>query len=160
MESTIHKKPAVYNLRSLTLRDMVGPLFRNRLVVVLVFSVFFAGAVLLAWSWAKHYYVATMQIVVARERSNPTLTGQQSGAADNATSVTADEVASEVALLQGRDMLEEVVRGCGLTKQPSMTRSLLHVPRSERTEADDPRALEIETMALAGKLRVEAQRMS
>jgi len=160
MDSTIHKKPAVYDLRSLTLRDMVGPLFRNRLVVVLVFSAFFAGALLLAWGWAKHYYVATMQIVVARERSNPTLTGQQGGAADNSTSVTADEVASEVALLQGRDMLEEVVRSCGLMKQPSMARSLLHLPRSERTEADDQRALEIETMALAGKLHVGAQRMS
>jgi uncharacterized protein involved in exopolysaccharide biosynthesis len=160
MENTIHKKPAVYDLKSLTLRDMIGPLFRNWLVAMLVFSAIFVVAVLVALGWARHYYVSTMQVVVARERSDPALSGQQNGAADNSTAVTADEVASEVALLQGRDILSEVVRNCDLLRQPSMVPSLLHMHPSEPAAADDPKALEIETQALAGKLRVEAQRMS
>ena len=160
MDNAISKKPVVYDLRSLTLRDMIGPLFRNWRVVLVVFSTLFAAAILVAWGWAKHYYVSTMQVVVARERADPAVTGQQNGAADNTTAVTADEVASEVALLQGRDILTEVVRSCGLTKQPSMIRTLLHIPRSERADADDAKAIEIATQALAGKLRVEAQRTS
>src|SRR5262245_13485930 len=114
MEKGIPKRPAVHDLRSLTLRDMIGPLFRNRRVVLAVFAALFAAAILVAFAWAKHYYVATMQIVVAHERSDPTVTGQQNGAAENTTAVTADEVASEVALLQGRDILTEAARSCDL----------------------------------------------
>lgn len=160
MENKNSGRPAVYDPRSLTLRDMVGPLFRNWRLVLATSATIFLFALLLAWGWAKHYYVATMQVAVARERYEPAVTGQQNAATDNIMVVTEDEVASEVALLQGRDMLEEVVRACGLTKQSSMVRSLLGLPRSGATDANDVAAVESATEALAGALRVEAQRMS
>ena len=160
MQNAIPKNPAVNDLRSLTLRDMLGPLFCNWRVVLVVFGAFCLAAIVVAFGWAKHYYVATMQIVVAHERSDPTVTSQQNAAADNPTAVTADEVASEVALLQGRDILMEAARSCDLVKQPSMFPTLLHISGSGHKESDDPRSLEIETQALAGKLTVEAQKMS
>jgi len=45
----------------------------------------FAVALFVAWGWANHYYVATMQVIVARERSNPTVTGQQNATVGNDT---------------------------------------------------------------------------
>ena len=160
MEKIGTKKPNSYDLPRLTLRDMLGPLFRHRLVVFGTFSLVLAASILVAFFWAKHYYAATMQIVVARERSNPPVTGQQSAAADNTTSVTADEVASEVALLQGRDMLQEVVRSCQLTKRRSFLSQLLNNSTGQESGADAARDVEVATNVLAGALRVEPQRTS
>jgi len=141
MGHIVNKEAARLDFRRLTVRDMLRPLFRNWKVVAITFAVVLAGAFLVAFGWAKHYYVATMQVIVERERSNPTVTGQQNAAAENTTSVTADEIASEIVLLQGRDMLEEVARICQLGPGTG-------------------KALEVATQALAGDLRVEEQRTS
>ena len=141
MDNGSKKRMPSLEFRRLTLRDMAGPLFRNWRAVLLVFCLVFAGAIALAFGWAKHYYVATMQVIVERERSNPTVTGQQNAAAENVTAVTADEIASEIVLLQGRDMLEEVARTCQL-------------------DTNGGKGLEVATQALAGGLRVEEQRTS
>jgi len=152
-----NKKPVGFDLKRLTVRDMVGPLFRNWGIVLVVFSVIFLCAIFVAWGWARHYYVASMQVVVARERSDPTVTPNQNAAVDNHTAVTADEVASEIALLQGRDMLEQVTQSCQLTKRESLLRSLLNRPSAEDKS---PQASAAAAQALAAKLRVEAHRAS
>ena len=141
MDKVSNKKAASLEFRRLTLRDMLGPLFRNRRAVLATFSLIFLGAIAVAFGWAKHYYVATMQVVVERERSNPTVTGQQNAAVENITAVTPDEIASEIVLLQGRDMLEQVARTCQL-------------------DAKGSKGLEVATQTLAGGLRVEEQRTS
>lgn len=162
MENVGPKKSAGYDVRRLTLRDMTAPLFRNWRVVVVTFCSIFAIAAVVAWRWASSYYVATMQVVVSRERSNPTVTGQQQNVvvADNGTAVAADEVASEIALLQGRDMLREVARTCNLTKQDPSVSDFSKTPDSQDMEVKNAKALEGATNALAAQLRVEAERTS
>src|SRR5215831_20074580 len=115
MEKTSNKKLAGYEIPTLTVRDMLRPLFRHRLVMLTTFSTVFLASIVVARDWASHYWVATMQVVVGRERLEPAVTPQPT-AAVQATSkvVTTDDVASEVALLQGTDMLREVALACKL----------------------------------------------
>jgi uncharacterized protein involved in exopolysaccharide biosynthesis len=161
MENTGTKKSARYDGRSLTLRDMAVPLFRNWRVVILTFCAIFGIAILVAWKWTDGYYVATMQVVVSRERSNPKVTGGQNAAVEeNGIGVTSDDVASEVALLRGRDLLEEVVRTCNLTKPVPFVSDSGRNPVSQHVEVIDAKVLERATNTLAAKLRVEAQKTS
>src|SRR5215471_598277 len=103
MEKTSNKKLAGYEIPTLTVRDMLRPLFRHRLVMLTTFSTVFLASIVVARDWASHYWVATMQVVVGRERLEPAVTPQPT-AAVQATSkvVTTDDVDSEVVLLQGR----------------------------------------------------------
>src|SRR5262249_11769965 len=112
------KKSAQSEIPRLTLRDMLGPLFRHRVAVLVTFSLVFLASVLVAWLWVSRYYVATMQVVVGRERLEPAVTPQPTAAVQETSKiVTTDDVASEVALLQGTDMLREVARTCNLVRQ-------------------------------------------
>jgi uncharacterized protein involved in exopolysaccharide biosynthesis len=155
------KKTANYEIRTLTMRDMVGPLFRNWRAVIATFCLIFVVAIFVGWRWAANYYVSSMQVVVSRERSDPKVTGQQNAALlNNESPVTADEVASEIALLQGRDMLEEVVRVCKLANDNSSATSLFGKSNSQDAEVTDPKLLEKATNRLASKLAVEAQKLS
>jgi uncharacterized protein involved in exopolysaccharide biosynthesis len=155
------REPANYEIRQLTLRDMLGPLFRNWRIVLVTYCVISVLAIVAAWGWANHYYVATMQVIVARERSEPTVSGQQENVVvGNEPAITADEVASEIALLQGRDMLQEVGRVCGLAKHDTSDLDSLNKSDSHDLEVKNTQALERATKALSANLRVEAQKMS
>lgn len=161
MENMGAKRPANYEIRPLTLRDMLGPLFRNWRPVILTFCLILVVAIFAAWGWANHYYVATMQVVVARERSEPAVSGQQENVVvGNEQVVTADEVSSEIALLQGRDMLQEVARICDLAKQGSSNLDFLNRSDSHDLELKKAQVLEGATKALAANLRVEAEKSS
>jgi uncharacterized protein involved in exopolysaccharide biosynthesis len=161
MENMGPKKPGHYEIRALTLRDMIGPLFRNWRAVILTFCVILGIAIAVAWRWADNYYVASMQVVVSRERSDPTVTGQQNAAlVENGTAVTADEVASEIALLQGRDMLRQVVQTCKLAKEDSTVSDSVKASNPQDSEVKDAKLLESATNKLASRLIVEAQKMS
>src|SRR3984893_6364931 len=102
------------DMPQLTLRDLLIPLFRHRRVVIVSFSSIFVLSTLAAWLWAAHYYKAAMQVVVEQDRSDPAITAAQSGVVYNNKLVTTDQVTSEVALIQGVDMLRAVVVACGL----------------------------------------------
>jgi uncharacterized protein involved in exopolysaccharide biosynthesis len=161
MENMGARKSANYEIRALTLRDMIGPLFRNWRVVIVTFCAIFAIAMVAAWVWADSYYVATMQVVVSRERSDPTVTGQQNAElVENGMAVPADEVASEIALLQGRDMLRQVVQTCKLTKVDPKGSESVKASNSQELEVKDAKVLENATNRLASKLIVEAQKNS
>src|SRR5215470_7354109 len=106
MEKTSGKRPIGREIPTLTVRDMFRPLFHHRVVVAITFSSVFLVSILVAWIWASHYWVATMQVVVGRERLDPAVTPQPTAAVQETNQVVStDDVASEVALLQGRDML-------------------------------------------------------
>lgn len=157
MESKGPKRPANYEIRTRTLRDIVGPLFRHWRVVVVTFCSIFVIAIVAAWLWAPNYYVASMQVVVSQERSDPKVTGQQNAALlDNGSDVSAGEVATEIALLRGRDMLREVVQVCNLTKENHS----IFGSNSGDSEVEDARRLESATNKLAAKLDVESPKMS
>lgn len=159
MENTSIKKPAVYEIRTLTVRDMLRPLFRHRSIVIFTFSTIFLLSILVARVWATHYWVATMQIVVGRERLEPAVTPQPTAAVQGASNViTVDDVDSEVALLQGRDLLREVTQTCGLVGNGGS--SFWDRFDSRDPDAKKAAALEGATKALAASLKVESQKTS
>jgi uncharacterized protein involved in exopolysaccharide biosynthesis len=158
VEKSSSGKPSGVPSRQLTVRDMVAPLFRKWRIVLITFFPISALALFLAWGWASDYYASTMQVVVGRERSEPTVTSLQGGDATNSKVVTTDEVASEVALLQGRDMLQEVVQTCNLAEPASP--SFWDRFDSRPPEVKKAVALESATKRLAKKIKVEAQKTS
>jgi len=152
----ITKNAAAVLIRPLTVRDMLAPLFRKQQFVLATFLALFAVAILVAWRGAN-YYASAMQVVVKRERSEPTVTPQQVSMQATSRDITTDDVASEVALLQGRDMLREVVQTCKLAET--------HTSFWDRFDSRDPEVkkavvLENATQGLAESLKVEPQKTS
>jgi uncharacterized protein involved in exopolysaccharide biosynthesis len=99
-----------------TFRDWLGVAFRRRRLLVLSFSGVFLASVLFAWFWAARYYESSMQILVASDRSDPAVTPQQTSAVPSNELITEDLMNSEQALLQGNDVLRQVVLNCGLSR--------------------------------------------
>ena len=66
-------------------------------------------------------YQAEMKILVKRERVDPILTSDKTTVIDSHSEVSEEQVQSEVELLRSRDLLENVVKACGLA--PSADRS-------------------------------------
>jgi polysaccharide biosynthesis transport protein len=158
MGKTKIAKPADYDVPELTLRDMLRPLFRHRWAVSVTFTSIFVASVVLAWGWANRYYVATMQVVVDRTRLDPAVTAQPTAALQETNkTVTTEDVDSEVALLQGRDMLREVAQTCKLAEERF---SFWGSKNDHDQDLRKATALEGATRALAGSIKVEAQKTS
>lgn len=123
-------KPNLKNLPDegmpkLTLRDALTPLFRHRRLVISTFCSVALVGILVAWLWAARYHVAEMQIVVEQGRSDPAVTSAQNAAMISIKSVATDQITSEIALLQGQDMLRSVAVTCGLGDTRSIKDFLL-----------------------------------
>jgi uncharacterized protein involved in exopolysaccharide biosynthesis len=158
MEKTNIKKLTGYDTPRLTLRDMLSPLFRHRLAVTMTFSSIFLVSILVAWVWANHYYVATMQVLVGRERLDTAVTPQPTAAVQETNRVvTTYDVDSEVTLLQGRDMLRQVAQTCKLAKGGA---SLWGIFDFRDPDVKKAAVLESATKRLAGSLKVESQKTS
>src|ERR1700678_2654143 len=136
-----------------TLRDALAPLIRHRRARTITFAGVFVLATVLAWVWAARYYQATMQVVVEQDRSDPAITAAQVANISTSKAITMDQVASEVTLLQGTDMLSEVVNTCGLVKDEwSPMDIFLPWDKAQRMAAKR----ELEARSLAKKIKVEA----
>ncbi len=145
-------------LPELTLRDVLSPIFRHKRLVIGVFTCVFLLSILVAWRWAARYYVASMQIVVDQDRSDPAITTGQNAAVQSNKLISTDQITSEVALLQGLDMLRTVASTCGLAENKGWSVSNIFLP-------EDPvrrKAAEIEGAAVgvAKGLNVEAEKTS
>ncbi len=140
-----------------TLRDMLAPLFRHRRIVMVTFCCVVVAATVIAWAWAARYYVSTMEVVVEQDRSDPAVTSAQNGAMLNNKPITTDQVSSEVALLQGDDMLRAVAATCGLAKEQWSPSNIFLPSDPEKRKAA---RLELAAGKLAKKLDVEAQKAS
>ncbi len=105
---------------TLTLRDAVAPVFRQRRVALVIFIGIFGGAVLAA-AVAPPKYQAEMKILVNRDRVDDVVTPNQETRLVSAQvpSVTEQDLNSEVDLLKSRDLLRKVVLACGLQSQRS-----------------------------------------
>jgi uncharacterized protein involved in exopolysaccharide biosynthesis len=141
---------------AISLRELVAPLFRNRRAVVGTFAVVCVLAILVSWLWAADYYVATMQVVVEQTRTDPTVTAGQTGTVVNNRAVTLDQVTSEIALLQGEDMLKSVAASCGLDKSWSPSDIFLPSDPARRQAMKQENA----ARKLGKHLVVEAQKTS
>src|SRR5262249_39577423 len=120
MENISKRKSFRYEVPRLTLRDMLRPLFRHPRVVISTFSLIFVVSIFFACTWANNYGVATMRVVVGGERLEPVVPPQPTAAVqETSRAATTDDVDTEVALLQGRDMLREVAQTCQLVGEGS-----------------------------------------
>lgn len=158
MKKPDSKHPLEEGLPELSLRDLITPIFRHKRLVIFVFTGVFLLSVLVAWRWAARYYVSTMQVVVEQERSDPTITSGQNAAVQTNKFVTTDQITSEVALLQGLDMLRSVASTCGLAEKHHWAISDIFLPQDPARR----KAAEIEQAAvgLAKSLNVEAEKTS
>jgi uncharacterized protein involved in exopolysaccharide biosynthesis len=145
-------------LPQLTLRDIISPIFRHKRLVITVFFSVLVLAALAAWGWAARYYVSTMQVVVQQTRTDPAITAGLNAAVQTNRPVTTDQIASEVALLQGDDMLRKVAVNCGLTEKKHWSLSNLFLP------SDPAQRREVETAnaatAIAKALKVDSEKTS
>lgn len=139
------------SMPSFTMRDLLAPVFRHRRHVITTFSVVFGLALLVAWLWAAQYYVSRMQVVVQEERTDPAISAGQNAAITSYKPVTTDQVTSEVALLQGQDMLRQVTNACGLGEKPSIFDALLPSDPATRRAAKKEHAV----TSLSKALKVE-----
>jgi uncharacterized protein involved in exopolysaccharide biosynthesis len=94
-----------------------------------------------------------MQILVARDRSDPTVTPQANSNAPNTELVTEEQMNSEMALLQGDDVLRQVVDNCGLYLKPGLLDFLL--PRDPERRKAIKVAKEAKRLAKALDVEVE-----
>jgi uncharacterized protein involved in exopolysaccharide biosynthesis len=103
---------------TLTMRDVVMPVFRQRRLASLIFLGIFVGAMLGAVLLPRKYE-AEMKILVNRERVDAVVTPDP----DNVNgpgivpAVSEEDLNSEVELIKSRDLLERVVVACGLSAE-------------------------------------------
>ncbi len=96
-----------------SLRDVVAIFFRQRRIWTFSFALIFAG--ILGWGILLPSYQAQMKVLVRRGRVDPllTATASQSPLIQD-EQVTDEELNSEVELMQGQDILNNVVNNSGL----------------------------------------------
>jgi uncharacterized protein involved in exopolysaccharide biosynthesis len=140
----------------LTPRDVVAPLFRHRKVVLWTSGIVFALCLLVAWGWAARYYRAGMQVLATAGRMDPAMTSAQSAAITSRT-VTTDQINSEVALLQGRDLLQAVAAACGLDRKWHISDL---IPSSDSPQVRGQKKLEGAARGLAKHIKVEVDKQS
>jgi len=143
-------------IQAITLRDALTPLFRHKKLLIVTFCSVLVATTLFAWLWAAHYYVAKMQVVVEQDRSDPAITTAQSAAVTSNKVLTVDQISSEVALLQGQDMMRTVAATCGLSDGWSPLDIFLPSDASQRRAAK----LEGAALGLEKGVNVEAEKNS
>jgi uncharacterized protein involved in exopolysaccharide biosynthesis len=96
-----------------SLRDVIAPLFRRRRLVLRSFLAIFLGSIVAALLLPKQYQ-AEMKILVKRERVDPAVSSNKAAVFETHSEVTEEQVQSEVELMRSRDLLENVVKECGI----------------------------------------------
>lgn len=96
-----------------TLREVAAPLFRQRKLLLPAFVGVLMATVLLI-IFLPQDYQAEMKILVKHERVDAAVSPGRDPALANAGDVTEEELNSEVAILNSRDLLEKVVVSCNL----------------------------------------------
>ena len=114
-----------------TLRDLLAPLFRRKMLLGVVFFGIVLGAVFAAIA-VSGLYEASMTILVNRQRLDPMMTPEATPQTPPSTPpVTEEEVNSEIELLKSADLLREVVLANGLQEREKKTLSALLFSRGQ-----------------------------
>ena len=158
MNQTTSKKRIDDSLPEYTLRDILSPVFRHKQLVLTTFGSIFLLVILFVWLWVSNYYSTTVQIVVEQDRSDPAVTTGQNAAVQTGKEITTDQISSEIALLQGQDMMRSVVATCNLADKGRWSPSDLFLPSdpAQRKAAKAERA----ARGLAKGLKVDAEKTS
>jgi uncharacterized protein involved in exopolysaccharide biosynthesis len=139
-----------------TPRDWIAVIFRQRRLFIVCFCGVLLGSCFFAWLWAARYFESSMQVLVMPERPGLTVTPSSNAAAQDGSVVTEGQINSELALLQGTDLLQQAAQVCGLDHKPALTDVFLPSDRSIRAQA----RLERTTQWLARSLRVEVEKQA
>jgi uncharacterized protein involved in exopolysaccharide biosynthesis len=108
------KGPVLVQRAPNTAREVLGIVFRNRRVVLFTFLATFAGVVLAVVFFGIKYEAQT-EILVKHQRGDDVVsTDTNSGQPESDDNAREREINTEVALLQSQDLLEQVVKQCGL----------------------------------------------
>jgi uncharacterized protein involved in exopolysaccharide biosynthesis len=97
-----------------TTREVLGILFRNRRVVLVSFLATFVGVVIAVVFFGIKYQAQTEILVKHQRGDNVVSTDGGSDRVESDDHAREREINTEVALLQSGDLLEQVVKECGL----------------------------------------------
>jgi uncharacterized protein involved in exopolysaccharide biosynthesis len=134
---------------SLSLAQLVGGLFRQRWVFLLVASLIFGLALFWTFGTGKRY-TSEMVLLVQNSRGNDVISSSQSGSAPpvGASDVSEEQLNSEIAILNSDDLLDQIV-------DPSWKNSSREHMSREQLEAHANAV-----RALRGQIRVAPVRSS
>ena len=115
---------------SITLRDVVAVLFRQRRVLLVSFVLILLAVAI--WGALKPAYKAEMKLLVRRGRVDPIVTSQSNAPAQIVQEeITESELNSEVELLNSQDLLRKVVLATGSQTKQGSWRSVFSRPSEE-----------------------------
>lgn len=118
MEQITILPPTNPHALSFSTRELIAVGFRRKRMIATIFFGILLGAILCAIFLSREYK-STMQILVKRQRLDAVVSTQTSTAADALRGeITEEEMNTEVALINSRDLLEQVVVACNLVKPP------------------------------------------
>ncbi len=108
------KGPILVQRAPNTAREVLGIVFRNRRVVLFTFLATFGGVVAAVLFFGIKYQAQT-EILVKHQRGDDVVsTDTNSGRPESDDHAREREINTEVALLQSQDLLEQVVKQCGM----------------------------------------------
>lgn len=137
-------------VETLSLRDILTPLFRQKRLLLIAFMCVFVASNVIGFLALYKRYESHMAIIVNRERIDPVVTTNGTPQTiNNDTSINDEEVNSEVELLKSRDVLEQVVIANGL-----QNRSEGLLPRGTVSGSDEPDKIAGAVKALAEHLKI------
>ena len=122
--------------------DLLAPLYQHRWAALITFWVIFGGAAA-GIAMMKPQYNATMKVLVKRERMDPVMTPSANASSQTGQNVTEDELNSEVEILKGRDLLEQVAIASGLVRpvdgeaHPPVSQARVELSRAVSQLEDD-----------------------
>ncbi|MGA7927756.1 MAG: GumC family protein [Candidatus Sulfotelmatobacter sp.] len=135
-----------------TLRDLLAIGFRHQRLAARCFFGIMAGAILTAILTPAQYRTTT-KFLVERERMDPIVSPEQNTSIMLRGDVTEEEINSEIGLLQGSDVLRQVVVSCGLDKRKRLLSPVFG-------GGDPDRNLEQAAASLAKNLQIELVKKS
>lgn len=104
---------------SISVKDVLGILFRRKRIIVMTFSAIFLGSLLLGILSPASYQAHT-KLLVKKERVDPVITPTKDEPMVAHDDVTEEELNSEVELLESDDVLRQVVTATGLDAHRSL----------------------------------------
>lgn len=116
---------------NLSLRDVAASLFRRKWLILITLATTVTATCVFAWL-TPDKYESRMKLLVKNMRADAPVTAGNESVSDK-QEISESQIASQMELLKGRDLLEEVVRQTNLAKP--------EIPNAEITNKDVERAV-------------------
>ena len=154
---------------TISMRDVLSVMFRQRRLVVLCFAAIFLSALL--YGWLAPSYHAQMKFLVRKGRFDPLITPAPTPSPTfERGDISEEDLNSEVALLHNEDILRAVVRTTGLANATGMLDRLrgdsdeVRVQRavrrlSQRLKAEPVRKTNLISFSYASSEPLQAERV-